>query len=108
MVDNDREFWDRAQRVLAAVEEGCDTQSIDIDCCRSGDMLTLTPERGGQIVVNLQKPLQEIWLAAGEGGYHFRFDGQRWLDTRGRGGFFDILSRIASDSAGCVLSFEER
>jgi CyaY protein len=30
---------------------------------------------GSKIVINTQPPLQEIWLAARSGGYHFKWDG---------------------------------
>jgi CyaY protein len=58
-----------------------------------------------QIVVNLQKPLHEIWLAARSGGFHYRFDGARWMDTKGHGEFFEHLTRCATEQAGRPLAF---
>jgi CyaY protein len=72
----------------------------DIDNQRVGGMITLTFGNRSQIVVNLQKPLHEIWLAARSGGYHFKFDGAHWMDTKGQGEFFATLSRDASDAGG--------
>jgi CyaY protein len=68
-------------------------------------MVTLVFRDRSQIVVNLQKPLHEIWLAARSGGYHYKFDGQRWMDTKGQGEFFASLSRYASEQAGVALDF---
>ena len=62
-------------------------------------MITLTFENRSQIVVNLQKPLHEVWLAARSGGYHFKYDGTQWMDTKGHGEFFAVLSRDASAQA---------
>jgi CyaY protein len=69
-------------------------------------MITITFANRSQIVVNLQKPLQEIWLAARSGGYHYRFDGRQWLDTKGAGELLANLSRAASEQAGVMLRFE--
>ncbi|HEY8358497.1 MAG TPA: iron donor protein CyaY, partial [Ramlibacter sp.] len=38
-------------------------------------------------------------------GFHYRFDGQRWQDTKGQGEFFADLSRYASEQAGEPLVF---
>lgn len=105
----DLEFMDLADRLLRAVERGCDrineTTDADLDNQRSGGMLTLSFRNRSQIVINLQKPLHEVWLAARSGGYHFRFDGQHWQDSKGAGEFFARLSRDASAQAGLALEF---
>ncbi len=105
----DSEFMDQAERALKAVEAACDRINdeaiADIDNQRSGGMITLLFANRSQIVINLQKPLHEIWLAAKCGGFHYRFDGTRWLDTKGQGEFFASLSRYASEQAGTALSF---
>ncbi len=105
----DTEFMDRAEAVLRAIEASCDRindeSDADIDNQRVGGMVTLVFRDRSQIVANLQKPLHEIWLAARSGGYHYKFDGQRWLDTKGQGEFFASLSRAASEQAGRPLTF---
>jgi CyaY protein len=105
----DLEFMDRAERLLGSIESACDRfndqTDADIDNQRVGGMITLTFDNHSQIVVNLQKPLHEIWLAARSGGYHFRFDGSQWLDTKGQGEFFSCLSRDASAQAAVTLDF---
>ena len=88
----DLEFMDRAEALLARVETGCDRindeSDADIDNQRVGGMVTLSFRNGTQIIVNLQKPLQEVWMAARAGGFHYRFDGAQWSDTKGQGEFF--------------------
>ncbi len=105
----DSEFLDLAENLLRSVEASCDRindQNLaDIDNQRVGAMVTLVFSNRSQIVINLQKPLHEVWLAAKSGGYHFKFDGQQWSDSKGRGEFFASLSNYASEQAGCVLSF---
>lgn len=103
----DLEFMNRAENLLQAVETSCDRindQALaDIDNQRVGGMVTLVFSNKSQIVLNLQKPLHEIWLAAKAGGYHYKFDTAQWLDTKGQGEFFSHLSRCASEQAGCPL-----
>ena len=68
-------------------------------------MVTLVFANRSQIVINLQKPLHEVWLATRSGGYHYRHDGQAWMDTKGQGDFWAQLSADASAQAGLPLVF---
>lgn len=105
----DLEYLDRAEELLAQVERACDrindTSDADVDNQRVGGMVTLTFSNRSQIVVNLQKPLQEVWLAALSGGYHFRWVDGCWQDSKGQGEFFAILSREAENQSGAPLRF---
>jgi len=105
----DTEFMDCAESILRTVETSCDRineeSDADIDNQRVGGMITITFKNKSQIIINLQKPLHEIWLAAKSGGYHYKFDGRQWMDTKGQGEFFACLSRYASEQAGCSLGF---
>jgi len=105
----DLEYLDRAEALLASVEANCDrindSSDADVDNQRVGGMVTLTFADRSQIIVNLQKPLQEVWLAARAGGFHYKWDGASWRDTKARGEFFADLSRYASEQAGQSLRF---
>jgi CyaY protein len=105
----DLEYLDQAETLLKAVEAHCDRMNdesdADIDNQRVGAMVTLTFANRSQIVINLQKPLQEVWLAAKAGGYHYHFVDGFWLDTKGQGEFFAQLTRQASVQSGMALQF---
>ena len=105
----DLEFLDRADQQLMAVKQHCDrindTTDADLDAQRSGGMLTLTFANRSQIIINQQKPLHEMWMAARSGGYHYRFDGHQWQDTKGGSEFFAQLSADASVQAAMALQF---
>lgn len=106
----DLQFMDRAEAVLAALEQACDRINDETDCDldtqRTGAMVTITFANHSQIIVNLQKPLHEIWMAARSGGYHYRWDESgRWLDTKSGSEFFAELQRSASEQAGQPLRF---
>lgn len=105
----DLEYMDRAEAALRAIEVACDVLNddtdADIDNQRTGGLLNLAFGSGGQIVVNLQKPLHEIWLAARRGGFHFRWNGQYWADTKTGVELFALLSDCATEQAGVPLRF---
>ena len=105
----DTEFLDQAEGLLRAVETCCDRindeSDADVDNQRVGGMVTLSFANGSQIIVNLQKPLHEVWMAAKAGGFHYKFDGAAWQDTKGNGEFFANLTRYASEQAGQALQF---
>ena len=44
-------------------------------------------------------------MAARSGGYHYRFDGQHWQDTKSGREFFAQLSEDASAQSGMALQF---
>ena len=105
----DLEYLDHAEQLLKSVEAACDRinddSDADIDNQRVGGMITLSFANRSQVIINLQKPLQEVWLAAKAGGFHFRFVDGLWQDTKGQGEFFASLSRHASEQAGMTLDF---
>jgi CyaY protein len=107
----DSEFMDHAESLLQQLETACDRlnerSDIDIDNQRVGGMVTLTFPNRSQLIVNLQKPLHEVWLAAQSGGYHYRFDGAAWQDTKGQGEFWQQFTSDAQRQFGAPLIFKE-
>lgn len=106
---SDSEYHRLTAEVLATIEAAADRwlqdDVIDIDTHRTGGMLELSFPDGSKLIVNTQPPLHELWLAAKAGGYHYRHDGGRWVDTRDGSEFFDALSRHASAQARVSLQF---
>jgi len=107
----DSEFMNQAESLLQQLETACDRlneqSDIDIDNQRVGGMVTLTFPNRSQLIVNLQKPLHEVWLAAQSGGYHYRFDGAAWQDTKGQGEFWQQFTSDAKRQFGAPLIFKE-
>jgi CyaY protein len=104
----DTEYLQHAENLLAAVEASCDlindTTEADVDNQRVGGMITLTFANHSQIIINLQKPLQEVWLATKAGGFHYKYD-SFWRSTREGSEFFSDLSQHASAQSGMPLKF---
>ena len=105
----DSEYAVRAAAVLDGIELTVDRwlqgDVIDIDSHRTGGLLEMSFPNGSKLIVNTQPPLHELWLAARSGGFHFKHCGGDWLDTREAQGFFDVLSRCATEQAGQPLRF---
>jgi CyaY protein len=103
---SDSEYLTRAEAALAAIERTLDDTEADIEFERSGNVLTLEFENGSKIIVNLQPPMREIWIAAKAGGFHFRYTDGEWRDTRSNTEFFAALSDYATQQAGEPVVFE--
>ncbi len=105
----DAEYHRIAGELLSRIESTADRllqdDVVDIDSQRTGGLLELAFPGGSKIVVNKQPPLQEVWLAARAGGYHYRWDGSAWRDTKDGSEFFEALSRHASAQAGKAIRF---
>ena len=105
----DLEYLNHAEKALAVIEMTCDrindANAADIDNQRTGAMVTLTFTNRSQIIINLQKPLQEIWMAATAGGFHYKFNGSQWLNTKDKSEFFAALTHCASKQAGLAVVF---
>ena len=106
---HDTEYQAAAERLLGAIERQCDDWLqqgvIDIDTNRAGGLVELEFPDGSKIVVNKQPPLHEIWLAARNGGFHFKLVEGAWRDTRDGVEFFERLSEEASRQGGKALRF---
>ena len=108
----DSSFYVVAEKTLKAIEmsleEAFQASDLDLDTSRQGgNVVNIQFEDKSVIVVNTQAPLQEIWVAAKEGGFHYRWAGTLetplWLDTKTGAELFSELSRLASQQAKTTL-----
>lgn len=104
---NETEFLARIDSILDSIESQADVwferMDLDVETKRQGHVLNLSFDNGHQIVINSQSPLREIWVAARSGGFHYRFDGENWKDTRGGPDLHDALSKLCSEATGREL-----
>jgi len=102
---NPSEFESLADAMLEKIARAVDESGADCDCEPKGSgVLELEFADGSRIVVNRHSAAQEIWVAARSGGYHFRFDGSRWVDSRDRRELLAVLSElITGQSGGAVV-----
>lgn len=106
---SDAEYLAKTRAMLdhieARIDAWLDSDVIDIDSHRSGGLLELSFAGGSKIIINTQAPLQELWLAARAGGFHFRYVDGLWLDTKTDAEFLAQLAAQASAQGGKPLNF---
>jgi CyaY protein len=103
------EFLALAEETLtnieAALERASSDSDLDVECSRSGNVLELEfVHNGTKIIINSQTPMQEIWVAARSGGFHYKCDHGKWINTRDQSELFASLSRMVSEQGGVELN----
>jgi CyaY protein len=103
------EFLDLAEQTMdaieAALERASDDGDMDVECNRSGNVLDIEfIDSGSKIIVNSQAPMQEIWVAAKSGGFHYRYVGGQWRNTRDDSELFASLSTMVSEQGGTAIT----
>lgn len=98
---NDSEFNSLADTALKQIENGLEASDADLDFSLVGEsVLEIEFPDGSKIIVNRHGAAQEIWVAARAGGFHFRWDGATWRDTRDQSELMVALSALVSAQAG--------
>ena len=95
------EFEALADAAIAALERALEASTLDVDLETKGSgVLEVEFADGGKIVINRHTAAREVWVAARSGGFHFRYDGSRWRDSRDGSELFAALSRLCSAQSG--------
>lgn len=98
---NEAEFAERTDAVLARIDAALEESGVDADVeSKQGGILEIEFADGSRMVVNRHAAAREIWVAARSGGFHFRWDGSAWRDTRDGSELFAALSRLVSAQGG--------
>lgn len=89
-----------AEAELARVESALEECGADIDVePKPGGILELEFENGTKMIINRHTAAREIWVAAKSGGFHFRPQEGRWVNTRDGRELWDMLAMLASEQA---------
>lgn len=97
-------FQGLANAAIARVQIALDAQDPDVvECVPDADVVKVAFPTGAPFVLNKQRPVKEIWLAADRNAWHFRFDGENWRDKRSGDELFATLTRMVQQRAGLVL-----
>lgn len=98
---NEAEFVERADAALARIDAALEESGVDADVeAKEGGIIEIEFPDGSRMVVNRHTAAREIWVAARAGGFHFRWDGDAWRDTRDGSELFAALSRLISAQSG--------
>jgi CyaY protein len=68
----------------------------------TGDMVTLQFKSGVKCILNTQRAVHQLWMAARATAWHFSWDEgkKEWQDDKGRGGLWETLTVVVNDLAG--------
>jgi len=103
------EFETLAGAALAALESAFEASLPDVDVQTKGaGVLEIEFDDGSKMVINRHGAAREIWVAAKSGGFHFRYDGALWRDTRDGTELFAAVSKLASQQGGTPVMLEAR
>jgi CyaY protein len=98
---NETEFEALAGAALEKIERSLEASGAQADFeLKAGGILEIEFDDGSKIIVNRHGAAREIWVAARSGGFHFRWDGAAWRDTRDGSELFAALSRLVSQQGG--------
>src|SRR5437588_12207509 len=98
---DEREFAERAERALERIEAALEACGVDADVeLKEGGVLEIEYADGSKMVINRHAAAREIWVAARSGGFHFRWEGGAWRDTREGTELFAALSKLVSAQSG--------
>lgn len=98
------EFEAVADAALERLEQAFAESAPDVDVQSKGPgMLEVEFDNGSKLVINRHGAAREIWVAAKSGGFHFRYDGKEWRDTRDGAELFAAVSRLATLHSGAPV-----
>jgi CyaY protein len=94
------DFESQADATLERIARAVEESGADCDCEPKGSgVLELEFADGGRIIVNRHSAAREIWVAAKSGGYHFRFNGSDWVDTRDGRELLAVLTALIAEQS---------
>src|SRR5436853_7884449 len=96
-----REFAKGADEALERIEAALEATGVEADVeLKEGGVLEIEFADGSRMVINRHGAARELWVAARAGGFHFRWDGAAWRDTREGTELFAALSKAVSAQSG--------
>ncbi len=87
-------------RIRAALD-ACDPDVVE--CVPDADVVKIAFPAGLPYVMNTQRPVREIWLAADRTAWHFRYDQGSWRDKRNNDELLETVNRLIMARAGVDL-----
>jgi len=100
---NESEFQEIAEQTIEDIQDAIDNSDAEIDYDEIGGVLTLEFENGSKIIFSKQGAMNQLWMAALSGGFHFDYDQatEQWIcDNGDNEELYKMLSRLATEQAG--------
>ena len=98
---DETEFAAAAERTLERIEASLEESGVDAGVeMKPGGVMEIEYADGSKMIINRHVAAREIWVAARSGGFHFRWEGDAWRDTREGTELFAALSKLVSAQSG--------
>ncbi len=100
---NESEFQEIAEQTIEDIQDAIDNSNADIDYDEIGGVLTLEFEDSSKIIFSKQGAMNQLWMAAKSGGFHFDYDeeSEQWIcDSGDKEEMYNMLSRLSTEQAG--------
>ena len=98
------EFNSLAEATLERIRRALEASGLDAYVEEKGDgVIEIEFADASKMVINRHGAAREIWVAARAGGFHFRWDGAAWRDTRDATELFAALSKLVSAQGGAPV-----
>ena len=99
---NESEFQEIAEQTIEDMQDAIDNSGADIDYDEIGGVLTLEFEDGSKIIFSKQGAMNQLWMAAKSGGFHFDYneESEQWVcDSGDNEEMYKMLSRLSSEQS---------
>ncbi|MFY9326798.1 MAG: iron donor protein CyaY [Georgfuchsia sp.] len=94
-------FNQLADEMLTRIEAALADCDADFDYeLKPGGVIELEFSDGGRIIINRHTAAREIWVAARSGGFHFKPEGDIWVNTRDGPQLIQVLEQCMSEQTG--------
>jgi CyaY protein len=103
---NEPTFNALSSTLIKRVRDGLDACDPDVvECVPDAEVIKIVFPAGAPFVLNTQRPVREIWLAADRQAWHFRYDGALWKDKRSGDELLATLKQLITTRAGVDVVF---
>jgi len=76
---NEQQYHQMVDTLFLKIEAWLEDSDESIDFDSQEGILTITFEQGDCLILSRQASLQEVWLAAKQGAFHFRLEQETWV-----------------------------
>lgn len=102
---DDRTFTTLTDEVMRRVLKALDQMDPDVvEAAMEAGVVKIAFPSGPPYVLNTQRPVREVWLAADRHAWHFRYDGAKWIDGKTGDELYARLSQLLSKKTGAVIN----
>ncbi len=101
------EFFEASEALFEALITAVEEAGLDVECERSGNVLTIEADSGEEVVVNRHTPTQQMWIASRKGGKPVGLHERKKKNTRDASSFWAALNEALSFACGEAVEIRD-